>query len=104
MIFKAFIKYLFNRKEANNVMINLFAMQVTLGWLKVEDIPEGVGKVTRFKGLGEMENDQLKYFLVDEKTRNIIQVEYPSDVDEFNRIMGSSSGKYELLKELNILE
>ena len=40
MIIKAFIKYLFNRKEANNVMINLFAMQVTLGWLKVEDIPE----------------------------------------------------------------
>lgn len=79
--------------------------QKTFGWCnKVEDIPEGVGKVTRFKGLGEMENDQLKYFLVDEKTRNIIQVEYPSDVDEFNRIMGSSSGKYELLKELNILE
>ena len=79
--------------------------QKTFGWCnKVEDIPGGVGKVTRFKGLGEMENDQLKYFLVDEKTRNIIQVEYPSDVDEFNRIMGSSSGKYELLKELNILE
>ena len=79
--------------------------QKTFGWCnKVEDIPEGVGKVTRFKGLGEMENDQLKYFLVDEKTRNIIQVEYPSHVDEFNRIMGSSSGKYELLKELNILE
>ena len=40
MIIKAFIKYLFNKKEANNVMINLFAMQVTLGWLKGEDIPE----------------------------------------------------------------
>lgn len=40
MIIKAFIKYLFNRKETNSVMINLFAMQVTLGWLKVEDIPE----------------------------------------------------------------
>lgn len=40
MIIKAFIKYLFNKKEVNSVMINLFAMQVTLGWLKVEDIPE----------------------------------------------------------------
>ena len=24
----------------DSLMINLFAMQVTLGWLKVEDIPE----------------------------------------------------------------
>ena len=27
-------------KVLDSLMINLFAMQVTLGWLKVEDIPE----------------------------------------------------------------
>ena len=58
MIIKAFIKYLFNRKEANNVMINLFAMQVTLGWLKVEDIPEPYK--TQVVELLELSNSGLK--------------------------------------------
>lgn len=41
--------------------------------------------------------------MVDTKTRNLFRVDYPSDVDEFNRIMGSTEGKYDLLKDLNIL-
>ena len=57
-IIKAFIKYLFNKKEANNVMINLFAMQVTLGWLKVEDIPEPYK--TQVVELLELSNSGLK--------------------------------------------
>ena len=40
MIVKLIIAYTFKRKEVDSLMINLFAMQVTLGWLKVEDIPE----------------------------------------------------------------
>lgn len=39
-LIKLLIKYAFNRKEVDVVMINLFVMQVTLGWLKLEDIPE----------------------------------------------------------------
>ena len=75
------------------------------GWCnKVEDIPKTVKEVTRFKGLGEMENSQLKYFLVDPATRNTLQVQYPSDVDEFNRILGSSEGKRDLLTDLGIIE
>ena len=58
MIIKAFIKYLFNKKEANSVMINLFAMQVTLGWLKVEDIPEPYK--TQVVELLELSNAGLK--------------------------------------------
>lgn len=75
------------------------------GWCnKVEDIPKTVKEVTRFKGLGEMENSQLKYFLVDPTTRNTLQVQYPADVDEFNRILGSSEGKRDLLTDLGIIE
>ena len=75
------------------------------GWCnKVEDIPKTVKEVTRFKGLGEMENSQLKYFLVDPSTRNTLQVQYPADVDEFNRILGSSEGKRDLLTDLGIIE
>ena len=58
MIIKACIKYLFNKKEANSVMINLFAMQVALGWLKVEDIPEPYK--TQVVELLELSNSGLK--------------------------------------------
>ena len=34
------IACIFKRKEVDSLMINLFVMQVTLGWLKVEDIPD----------------------------------------------------------------
>lgn len=40
MIVRIIIAYIFKRKEVDSLMINLFAMQVTLGWLKVEDIPD----------------------------------------------------------------
>ena len=75
------------------------------GWCnKVEDIPTGVKNVHRFKGLGEMNDDQLEYFLVNPETRNLMQIQYPSDVEEFNRILGTSAGKNDLLKELGIVE
>lgn len=76
------------------------------GWCnKVEDIPKNLkGTITRFKGLGEMQNEQLKYFLVDPQTRNTLQIQYPSDIDEFNRILGSTEGKRDLLTELGIIE
>ena len=75
------------------------------GWCnKVEDIPKTAKDVHRFKGLGEMQNEQLKYFLVDPQTRNTFKVSFPADVDEFNRILGSSEGKRDLLTELGIIE
>ena len=40
MIVRLIIAYIFKRKVVDSVMINLFVMQVTLGWLKVEDIPD----------------------------------------------------------------
>ena len=74
------------------------------GWCnKVEDIPATAKDVHRFKGLGEMNDDQLYYFLVDKKTRNVLQIEYPSDIDEFNKILGTSEGKGSLLKDLGII-
>ncbi len=74
------------------------------GWCnKVEDIPESAKDVHRFKGLGEMNDDQLYYFLVDKDTRNVMQIEYPSDIDEFNKILGTSEGKGNLLKDLGVI-
>jgi hypothetical protein len=53
--------------------------------------------------VGEMNDDQLYYFLVDKNTRNVLQIEYPSDIDEFNKILGTSEGKGNLLKDLGII-
>ena len=74
------------------------------GWCnKVEEIPESAKDVHRFKGLGEMDNDQLEYFLVNKETRNVLQIEYPSDLEEFNKILGTSEGKGSLLRDLGII-
>lgn len=74
------------------------------GWCnKVEDIPQNAKNIHRFKGLGEMNNDQLYHFLVNKKTRNLLQIEYPSDLDEFNKILGTSEGKNSLLKDLGVI-
>lgn len=73
------------------------------GWCdEVEAIPDGV-KVERFKGLGAMNPDQLYHFLVNKATRKVLQVEYPSDIDEFNKILGTSEGKGELLRGLGLI-
>lgn len=75
------------------------------GWCnKIENVPKDAKNVIRFKGLGEMENSQLYHFLVNPETRNIKQVQFPSDLDEFNAILGTTVGKRDLLKELGIIE
>lgn len=74
------------------------------GWTNdITKVPANVKNLHRFKGLGEMNSDQLEYFLVDKRTRNVMQIEYPSDIDKFNKILGTGEGKAELMKELGII-
>lgn len=74
------------------------------GWTNdITRIPANVKDFHRFKGLGEMQNSQLYHFLVNPETRNIVQVEYPSNLEAFNRILGSTDGKNELLRNLGII-
>ena len=54
MMLRLVIAYIFKRKEVDSLMINLFVMQVTLGWLKVEDIPAKYrGQVEELLALSE---------------------------------------------------
>ena len=54
MIVRLIVAYIFKRKEVDSLMINLFVMQVTLGWLKVEDIPDKYrGQVEELLALSE---------------------------------------------------
>ena len=74
------------------------------GWCNnIEDIPSNVKNFHRFKGLGEMEDNQLYHFLVNPETRNVMQIQYPSDIDKFNEILGTSQGKNELMRELGVI-
>ena len=54
MMVRMIIAYIFKRKEVDSLMINLFVMQVTLGWLKVKDIPDKYrGQVEELLALAE---------------------------------------------------
>lgn len=54
MIVKLIVACIFKQKEVDSLMINLFVMQVTLGWLKVEDIPDKYrGQVEELLALSE---------------------------------------------------
>lgn len=68
----------------------------------LKDIPKNI-RYTRYKGLGEMNDDEYEYCLMNPKTRTLVQVEYPNDIDEFNRILGSASGKRNILEELKLI-
>lgn len=68
----------------------------------IDDIPKGV-KYSRNKGLGEYDDPEAKIFIMNPETRNLYQVQYPSDLQKFNFIMGTSEGKASLLKDLGVL-
>lgn len=73
-----------------------------IGVDNIEDIPKGA-KWSRLKGLGELNQNEVKQYIVDPSTRELLQVQYPADIDKFNKIMGTSSGKSNLLKDLGIV-
>lgn len=59
---------------------------------------------TRIKGIGEFNPDQLKVFVLDKNKRKTVTVEYPSDLESFNAIMGTSQSKRDLLMSTGLLE
>ena len=68
-----------------------------------EEIPDNT-KFTRYKGLGEMDDEEFGYCCMNPDTRQLVQVEYPVDLDQFNHILGTSVGKASLLKDLGIVK
>lgn len=74
---------------------------------KFEDMPKNVrdkNSFTRIKGLGEFNDDQVKEFLLNKEKRHIVTVKYPSNLDEFNNIMGTAEGRRDLLTGLGLLQ
>ena len=71
-----------------------------------EEIPEKLRTTkgyTRYKGLGEMDDDEFKESCMTAGNQNLYQVQYPEDLDAFNRILGTTGGRRDLLVELGII-
>ncbi|MCM1223351.1 MAG: ATP-binding protein, partial [Lachnospiraceae bacterium] len=59
---------------------------------------------TRYKGLGEMDDDEFRESCFIPGQRRLYQVQYPDDIDAFNRILGSTGGRKELFSDLGIIK
>jgi DNA gyrase subunit B len=71
-----------------------------------EEIPEKLRTTkgyTRYKGLGEMDDDEFRDSCMTPGNQNLYQVQYPEDIDAFNRILGTTDGRRELLFNLGII-
>lgn len=73
----------------------------------IDEIPKNIvdkQAFTRIKGIGEYNPDQLKVFVLDSNRRKTVTVEYPSDLEAFNDLMGTSQGKRNLLMSTGLLK
>lgn len=71
------------------------------------EIPEKLRQshgFSRFKGLGEMSDEEFHETCLVPGARTLYQVTYPDDMDKFNHIMGTSEGKHDLLVDQGILQ
>lgn len=68
------------------------------------EVPDGT-QFTRYKGLGEMDPDEMAYSLLDDNTRMpLLQLQYPDDINQFNQVLTSSEYKYDILYELGLIK
>lgn len=77
------------------------------GAFKFEDMPKDIqksGNFERYKGLGSLDDEQVKEFLLNKNKRKLVTVNYPSNLEEFNHIMSTSEGRRSLLTDLGILQ
>lgn len=66
--------------------------------IELEEARKANRKITRFKGLGELDPHQLKICLLDEKTRHLISISYSENIDRLINLFSSASEKRTLLE------
>lgn len=68
-----------------------------------KDVPNNVS-YTRYKGLGEMDPDELWESCMNPETRRLIKITYPENINLFNSILTSSSVKYQMLCDQGVIK
>lgn len=69
----------------------------------IKAIPKGVS-FTRYKGLGEMDPEELQYSILDPQYRKLMRVEYPEDLSAMNSVLTSSKVKFNMLKDMGVIK
>lgn len=69
----------------------------------ITDIPNGC-EVQRFKGLGEMDPEEVKICLTDPETRILYQIHYPESLEVMNSMLTSSSTRKRMLEDLGLIK
>ncbi len=97
------VDYPSNKKNKNKLDAKIYIkdekdLEILLGKFKKDGIEEENLKVSRFKGLGEMNPDQLWDTTLNPETRTLLQVSFDSDhldadMDIFNLLMGKKESK-----------
>lgn len=67
------------------------------------EIPSDAKEVFRYKGLGEMDPDELWQSCMNPETRRLVRINYPEDLGLFNSILTSSSVKYQMLVDSGVI-
>ncbi|AMM44879.1 DNA gyrase subunit B [Bacillus phage SP-15] len=61
-------------------------------------------KFARFKGLGEMDEDELEVACMSEPTRKLIPIEFPEDIEDFNEVLSSAKRRFVLLQGEGVIK
>lgn len=69
----------------------------------IKEIPDGI-HFERFKGLGQMNPNEITDTLLDKNKRTLMRISYPEDLNRFNYILTSPSAKYEILSDLGLIK
>ena len=67
------------------------------------DIPKGVG-FTRYKGLGEMDVDEIYQACMHKPTQNLLKVDFPTNIDDFNEAMTSAKSRFDILDSMGVIK
>lgn len=71
--------------------------------IRFEDVPKDRKELKRFKGLGELNPDEIWESCLNPETRRLIRVNYPEDINSFNSILTSSSVKFKMLEDEGVI-